>query len=431
VCGAVVTLCVDAAVEWWCTGLATVTRVSRELNNVVVVGASLAGLRAVETLRQEGFDGAITVIGDEPRAPYDRPPLSKKVLAGEWGPERIQLRSPEVFAEIRADWRLGVTATGLDLDARTVALADGSSVAFDGLVIATGSRCRRLDDQPDGVHELRTVDDSLALRDAVAGGGRKVVVIGAGFIGLEVAATANGLGNEVTVLEGAEAPLIRGLGPKMGRTVGELHEFDGITIRCGVTVDSLTADVVTLGGGEEVAADVVVVGIGVTPNTDWLDGSGLSLDDGVRCDSSLRALATEVHVFAAGDVARWAHRLFDEEIRLEHWTNAAEQGATAAANLLAVAAGEEPSPYDAVPFVWSDQASHRIQFVGRSDADDDVALVGGSVEERTMLALYGRDGVLRGALGISAPRWVMPFRGPVAERMPWADALELAAELTH
>lgn len=410
--------------------LATVTWVSGELNNVVVVGASLAGLRAVETLRQEGFEGTITVIGDEPHTPYDRPPLSKKVLAGEWEAERIQLRSPEVFDEIRADWRLGVAVTGLDLGARTVALADGSSVAFDGLIIATGTRCRRLPGQPDGVHELRTVDDSLALRDAIAGGGRKVVVIGAGFIGLEVAATASGLGNEVTVLEGAEAPLIRGLGPEMGRIIGELHEADGITIRCGVTVDSLAADVVTLGGGEEVAADVVVVGIGVTPNTEWLDGSGLSLDNGVRCDSSLRALGTDAIVFAAGDVARWAHPLFGEEIRIEHWTNAAEQGAIAGANLLAVAADEEPSPYDAVPFVWSDQASHRIQFIGRSDAGDAVALTGGSVEEGKMLALYGRDGVLRGALGVSAPRWVMPFRAAVAERMPWVDALEFATELT-
>ncbi len=273
------------------------------LERVAVVGASLAGLRACETLRTEGFTGSITLIGEEEHLPYDRPPLSKKLLAGEWEPDRIVLRKPEAIDELGLDLRLGCRAVSLDLDGRAIHLADDSVVPFDGLVLATGSRPRRLpgQDAVPGVRELRTLGDSLALREVIADGTARLVVVGAGFIGLEVAATAHALGCTVTVLEAAEAPLIRGLGSAMGRATTSLH--DGIAIRCGVAVERLQADGVLLAGGERVPADVVVVGVGVAPTTDWLEGSGLELRDGVVCDPTL--CAGVAGVYAAGDLARW------------------------------------------------------------------------------------------------------------------------------
>jgi NADPH-dependent 2,4-dienoyl-CoA reductase/sulfur reductase-like enzyme len=396
---------------------------------VVVVGASLAGLRACETLRSEGYRGTITLIGDEDHLPYDRPPLSKKLLAGEWEPDRIVLRKPDAIDELGLDLRLGRRAVCLDVDSRSVDLADGESVPFDGLVLATGSRTRRLpgQDAVPEVYELRTLDDSLALRAMIADGTARVVVIGAGFIGLEVAATAHALGCSVTVLEAAEAPLIRGLGVEMGRATTSIHE--GIAIRCAVSVEELRADGVRLGGGEWIPADVVVVGIGVTPATDWLVGSGLELRDGVVCDPTLRAGIPGV--YAAGDLARWPNELFDEEMRVEHWTNAAEQGAVAARNLLATAAGGAPVAYAPVPFFWSDQAPHRIQFLGRGGEDDDVEIVVGSPASSRFLALFGRHGRLRGALGVNAPRLVMPYRTLLADAAAWDDALALASEQRH
>jgi len=397
------------------------------MQRVVVVGASLAGLRACETLRTEGYTGTIILIGEEEHLPYDRPPLSKKLLAGEWEPDRIALRKPEALEELGLELRLGVRATGLDLDGRAVLLADGSPVPFDGLVLATGSRTRRLpgQDAAPEVRELRTLDDSLALRELIAGGTARVVVVGAGFIGLEVAATAHSLGCSVTVLEAAEAPLIRGLGAEMGRATTSIH--DGFTIRCGVAVERLQADGIALAGGEWVPADVVVVGIGVAPATDWLDGSGLELRDGVVCDETLQAGVPGV--YAAGDLARWPNELYGVEMRLEHWTNAAEQGAAAAHNLLATAAGGEGTAYAPVPFFWSDQAPHRIQFLGHGGgADDEVEaeIVVGAPADGRFLALYGRRGRLLGALGVNAPRLVMPYRPLLATAATWDDARSLA-----
>ncbi len=402
---------------------------TRTLERIVVVGASLAGLRACETLRTEGFRGTITLIGDEPHLPYDRPPLSKKLLAGEWEPDRIVLRKPDAIDELVLDLRLGQRAAGLDLDDRAVVLADGTSVPFDGVVLATGSRTRRLpgQDAVPEIRELRTLDDSLGLRALISDGSARLVVIGAGFIGLEVAATARSLGCPVTVLEAAEAPLIRGLGVEMGRATTSIHE--GIEIRCGVTVEELRADGVRLAGGEQVPADVIVVGIGVTPATDWLDNSGLELRHGVVCDATLGA--GPPGVYAAGDLARWPNELFGEEMRLEHWTNAAEQGAAAARNLLVTAAGGTAHSYAPVPFFWSDQAPHRIQFLGHCGAMDDVEIVVGTPESGRFLALFGRQGRLRGALGVNAPRLVMPYRVLLAEGRTWAEAMALASEQRH
>jgi NADPH-dependent 2,4-dienoyl-CoA reductase/sulfur reductase-like enzyme len=414
---------------------------SWELGSVVVVGGSLAGLRACETLRQGGFTGTITVVGDEVHAPYDRPPLSKKLLAGEWEPDRIALRKPDDLASLGITWRRGVPATGLDTGDRAVHLADGSVLPFDGLVIATGASVRRLPEQPAlrGIHVLRTLDDSLALRSDIAGGTARVVVIGAGFIGLEVAATARALGCSVTVLEGAPAPLVRGLGEEMGRAVVAVHGDHGVDVRCGVAVagfasdDGISVSGVRLGDDTVVPADVVLVGIGVAPNTEWLADSGLEVRDGVVCDPTL---ATPVRgVYAAGDVARWTNTWAgpdpaDAEMRVEHWTNAAEQGAAAARNLLRAAAGEPGDEYAAVPFFWSDQHTARIQFLGRATPDDEVQVVAGSPDTRTFVALYGRGGRLRAALGVSMPKVVMPFRRLLVEKASFADGLELARTLT-
>jgi NADPH-dependent 2,4-dienoyl-CoA reductase/sulfur reductase-like enzyme len=399
------------------------------LDRVVIVGASLAGLRAAETLRQHDDVGSVVVVGDERHRPYDRPPLSKKLLSGEWGPERIQLRQPDVFDDLDVDWQLGTAATGLDLVRRVVDLADGSDVPFDSLVVATGARPRRLPghDDFDHVHELRSLDDAMVLREEIARGNRNVVVIGAGFIGLEVAATAKELGNAVVVLEGATAPLIRGLGREMGEAIAGLHRARGVDVRCDVRIDAMTPTGVRLADGSEVPADVIVVGIGVSPATEWLEGSGVALRDGVVCDEDLNVVdrdgAPVPGVFAAGDVARWPNALLGEEMRVEHWTNAAEQGAHAANNLVRAANGRPLEPYAPLPFFWSDQYDHRIQFLGHASADDEVRIVAGSIADEKFLTLYGRHGRLHGALGVNAPRWVMPTRKLFLDRATWDEAL--------
>lgn len=402
--------------------------VETTLSSVVIVGASLAGLRAAETLRNEGFTGRVTMIGAETHRPYDRPPLSKKLLSGEWEPDRIALRKPADLDGLGLEWRLGTRAEGLDTSNGRVQLANGDSVAYDGLIIATGALPRSLPGQPSwsGIHVLRTLDDSLALR-ADLDPGKRVVVIGAGFIGLEAAATARGRGCEVTVLEGAPAPMIRGLGADMGRAAALVHGDNGVVLRTSVLVDGLVESQagrvggVRLRDGEVIPADVVLVGIGVAPATDWLEGSPLSISDGVRCDAALNAGSSVglEHIYAAGDVCRWFNPLYGREMRVEHWTTASEQGAAAARNLLIEARGDEPQPYSSVPFFWSDQFTARIQFLGRAEGDENVHVVLGSPEERSFLALYEKDDVLVAALGVSRPRQLMPMRALLAERATW------------
>jgi NADPH-dependent 2,4-dienoyl-CoA reductase/sulfur reductase-like enzyme len=399
------------------------------MGNVIVVGASLAGLRAAETLRTEGFDGVVTLVGAEAHLPYDRPPLSKQLLAGTWEPERVALRQPSAWEPLGLDLRLGTRAVALELDARAVVLADGERLPFDGLVLATGAAPRRLPNQPAlaGVHVLRTLDDALALRADLSLASH-LVVIGAGFIGLEVAATARARGLAVTVVEALPAPLVRGLGARMGHALAAVHSDHGVDVRlrAGVAgfVGTDRVEGVRLDDGTTVPADVVVVGIGVQAATGWLEGSGLELRDGIVCDATLAA--GPPGVYAAGDVARIPHALLGEEVRIEHWTNAAEHGALAARNLLATAAGGTGRAYDAVPFVWSDQFDARLQILGRSGGDDDVEIVHGSVDERRFLALYGRRGRLTAALGVSVPRLVMPFRKLLAERASWDEAVAFA-----
>jgi NADPH-dependent 2,4-dienoyl-CoA reductase/sulfur reductase-like enzyme len=410
------------------------------MEHVVVVGASLAGLRACETLRAEGFTGTVTLVGAEAEVPYDRPPLSKKLLAGEWDADRIRLRKPDDIAGLDLQMHLGVRATRLDTAARTVGLSDASTLTYDGLIIATGADVRRVPGWPtpddlDGVCELRTLADAMHLRERLVDGAR-VVVVGAGFIGLEAASTARQRGCTVTVLEGAPAPLMRGLGAELGAAVASVHTRNGVDLRCGVAVAGIEGadgrvSGVRLGDGSLIPADVVLVGIGVAPATAWLEGSGLTLRDGIVCDATL---CTGVPgVYAAGDCARWPNHVFDAhddvEMRVEHWTNAAEQGAAAATNLLATARGDDAVPYSAVPFFWSDQFDSRIQFVGRAHGGDDVHVFAGSTDG-AFAALYGWQGRLRGVLGVSMPKMVMPFRALVAAGASWDEALAKAAALT-
>ena len=401
------------------------------LQTVVVVGASLAGLRATEALRRDGYDGRIVLVGAEPHLPYDRPPLSKQLLAGEWEPQDLTLRRAP-YDELEIELRLGVRATALDAGARVLTLDAGDGVpeelAFDGALLATGATPRTLPGTPDldGIFVLRTVDDALELRARLDDHPR-VVVVGAGFIGSEVAATCRGRGLQVTVLEALPAPLVRGLGETLGMVCGELHRDHGVDLRLGVGVAAIEGDGrverVRLDDGTLVEADVVVVGVGVVPVTEWLAGSGLTLDNGIVCDETLLAAPG---IVAAGDVARWPNPMFDGELmRLEHWTNAAEQGVAAARRLL-VADGDTPEVYAPVPFVWSDQYDRKIQTVGHFRGDDDLEVVHGSLEERRFVAVFGRAGRLVGALGFSMPAKVMQYRKMIEERASFADALERA-----
>lgn len=399
------------------------------MQRIVVVGASLAGLRASETLRQEGFAGEIVVVGAEAHMPYDRPPLSKKFLSGEWDADRVALRRPEVFAELDVRWMLGTSATALRADDRRLELHDGKSLAFDGLVIATGGVARRLPGQPHlrGVHVLRTLDDATALRGEIRHGSR-VVVVGAGFVGLEVAATARGMGAEVTVLEGFEAPLVRALGTEAGTAIGALHVRHGVDVHCSVSVASIDGEdrvtSVTLADGRHINADVVVVGIGVRPATDWLDQSGLVLRDGVVCDEYLSTGKTGI--YAAGDVARWPNPLFvdvESDMRIEHWTTAAEHGSHAARNLLAEIEERQRVPFAPVPFFWSDQYDARIQFLGRALPGADVDVVAGEMGSDKWCAIYSMRGRLTGVLGVSMPKLVMPARALLVTRASREDAL--------
>ena len=406
------------------------------LERCVIVGASLAGLRIAETLRQSDEVGDVVVIGAEPHRPYDRPPLSKKVLSGEWDPERAVLRPAETLDALDVTWRLGEPATGLSLDAELPAaqLAGGEVVAANAVFIATGAHPRRIADADahPNVHVLRTLDDALALRADLDTSARRVAVVGAGFIGLEVAATARRAGHDVVVIEAAEAPLMRALGAEMGAAIAGLHRVEGVEVRCGVGVDEFVEQGLVV-DGDLVEADVIVVGIGAAPTTDWLVGSGVALDDGVVCDASLRVLdpngATVPGVYAAGDVVRWDLPEFGGAVRVEHWTNAVEQGAHAAQTALAVAAGDEPTPYAPLPFFWSDQFDHRIQFLGHPGPNDQVEVVAGSVPDGKWLAVYSDGDRLTGTLGVNAPKWVMPTRRWFAEGMTRNAALAAAREL--
>ena len=395
--------------------------------SVSIVGASLAGYWAAETLRRDGFEGRISLIGDEPHAPYDRPPLSKRFLAGDLDDDRLPLTTAEKLAGLGLEMRLGCRATGLDVATRTLEV-DGVAEPYDGLLIATGARCRNLPGTAGlaGVHTLRTRDDAEAIRDALANGARRVVVVGAGFIGAEVASTAIGRGAEVTMVEALEAPFGRVLGVEMGAVMADVHRRHGVDLRTGVGVDEVLGDDrlsgVRLANGATLEADLLVVGIGVVPNTDWLEGSGLTLDDGVVCDETCLAAPD---VAAAGDVARWANPRYGEVMRVEHWDNAVQQGVHAARRLLQ--SDEEATPYAPVPWFWTDQYDRKVQLAGRPHTDDEVRVVAGSTAEHRFAAFYGRDGRFTAALGMNRPRQVMQSKGLLDAGASWDEALAFAS----
>jgi len=394
------------------------------LERIVVVGGSLAGLRAVETLRREGYAGSLVVIGDEPHRPYDRPPLSKEILAGEWEAAKTALPGSE--DDHGAEWRLGRRAEALDAEAREVVLDSGERVGFDGLIVTTGARARAIPGTPplSGIHLLRTLDDALAVRDALDRSPR-VCVVGAGFIGAEVAASCRGRGLDVTLVEALPVPLGMVLGERVGRHMEALHRDRGVDLRCGVGVvgfeGSDRVEAVRLSDGTRIAADLVVVGIGVIPNVEWLTGTGLDLTEGVACDATC---ATKLPgVFAAGDVARWENPLYGAPMRVEHWTNAVEQGIAAAENLLA---GEGAQPFASVPFFWSDQYDTKIQMAGRPLPTDDVRVVHGREGERRFVVLYGREDRLVAALGFNRARFIVGYRRAIGEGAGFAETVAAA-----
>jgi 3-phenylpropionate/trans-cinnamate dioxygenase ferredoxin reductase subunit len=399
-----------------------------KLETVVVVGASLAGLRGAEALRRLGYQGRLVLVGDEPVPPYDRPPLSKQVLRGEREPEQIRLSKPEAFDALELDLRLGTRATSLDPGARQLLLEDGERIAYDGLLIATGARARALPGAPalPGVFTLRTLPDALAIRAALAGSPR-VAVIGGGFIGAEVAASCRKLGLDVHMLEALPSPMARVLNPAIGAVCADAHRDEGVDVRLGVGVEALEGagrvERLRLSDGSRIEADVVVVGIGATPATDWLESSGLALDDGVLCDATCATRAPGV--VAAGDVARWHHAGYGERLRLEHWTNAVEMSEAAAARLLG---GDDVPPFAPVPFVWSDQYDLKIQAAGHVRPDDEMQVLHGSLSERRFVALFGRGGRLSGALAINRVRQLMGYRRMMREGASFADAVAKGRE---
>jgi NADPH-dependent 2,4-dienoyl-CoA reductase/sulfur reductase-like enzyme len=383
---------------------------------VAVVGASLAGLSAARALRNQCYDGRIVVIGDEEHLPYDRPPLSKDFLAGAASLEDIALSSPD-DADLGLEWRLGTTAVGLDHLSRSVLLRDGSEVEAAGVVLATGARARRLPGSEglDGVHALRSLDDAIALREDLAAAER-LVVIGAGFIGAEVASTARKLGLEVTVVETQPVPLAGPLGPDMGAVCAELHADHGTRLLTATGVAGLIGtervEAVELTDGTRLPADVVLVGIGATPNIEWLADSGVALGNGVLTDA--RGATNIPGVVAVGDCAATWSSSAERHVRIEHWTNALEQPATAVATLLGTA-DPAPSP---VPYFWSDQYGARIQFAGSRRETDVARVVEGSCADRSFLVLYERDGEPVAVLGMNQPRlftrWRRQLRSSVA-----------------
>ena len=402
--------------------------------SVTIVGASLAGIRCAETLRREGFAGTITLVGEEAHVPYDRPPLSKQVLSGTWELDRVVLADHDKMNELNITTRLGVRATSLDAQSRRVTLADDSTIDADAVVIATGAALRRLPgtESLPGVHGLRTWDDALGLRSALEALApeSRVVLVGAGFIGQEVATAAVAAGHKVTILEGLSVPLLPIVGEHVASLLVEMIENSGATLRTGVTVtgiegprDGALAGWVGLEGNESIPADLIVVGIGVTPSTQWLEGSGLTLENGVVTD---RHLFAGPGVVAIGDVARfhWSDAGHNELVRIEHWQMAVDHGVHAAKSLLAGPSDAET--FAAVPYFWSDQWGKKIQVLGHPGASDDVVLALPRDEEGRFLALFHQDGFITGVLGVSKPRQLMAFRGLLATGGTMDDAKDIA-----
>jgi 3-phenylpropionate/trans-cinnamate dioxygenase ferredoxin reductase component len=381
---------------------------------IVVVGASLAGLRAAQGVRASGHDGELVLIGDEAHPPYTRPPLSKELLAGNKEPEGCRFDR----ADVDATWRTGERAVALDAERRTITLASGESLEYDRLVVATGSRARTWDGpgaELGGLYTLRGIDDALRLRSALAPGIR-VAVAGAGFVGCEVAATARGIGAEVTLIDVAQHPIVP-LGELAGARCRDLHAGHGVVLRLGVAITAFTGlsslDAVVTADGRRFEATVGVVALGAVPNTDWLAESGLQLDSGggIRCDATLTALGAP-EVLCAGDVTSWPHPLAGGcDIRVEHWTNAAEQGSLAGRN--AVLDHDARKPYDSVPYFWTDQYDVKLQSAGLPELADAIHVL--EQDGERFVAVGERDGRAICAIAWNAPRRLMLYRRALAK----------------
>ncbi|MEU9399494.1 FAD-dependent oxidoreductase [Streptomyces sp. SID4985] len=402
----------------------------RREGRIVIVGASLAGLHAAETLREEGFTGALTLIGDEPYEPYDRPPLSKSVLLGKASPQHTELPRRR---DLDAEWRLGVPAAGLDLTGKRVLLADGEEVEYDRLLIATGVRARPWPKEDeaelDGVFVLRTRDDATALYDRLRAGARRVVVIGAGFAGSEVASACREMGLEVTVAERAGGPLVGALGGVIGAVAAELHQENGVDLRTHVTVTALEGDsvgrvrAVHLSDESVVEADVVVVSLGSLRNTEWLTGSGIGAGPrGIASDAGCRAfdfrgIVTD-DVFVAGDVARSPHPLFGYQfLSLEHWGNAVAQAETAAHNMICQPYDRRPHMW--MPAFWSSQFGVNIKSVGVPPMSDQLMITQGSTAERRFVGVYGYKGRIVAAVSFDNARWLEYYQRQIEQGAPF------------
>jgi len=391
-------------------------------NGIVIVGGGLAAARTAEQLRKSGYRAPVAVVSDEQHLPYDRPPLSKEVLqdAGKTLDD-VVLKPAEFYADNDIALILGSPAQSLDTAGRTVTLTDGTVLDYDELVIATGLVPKRIPSFPDlaGIRVLRSYDEALALREHAAAA-RRAVVVGAGFIGCEVAASLRKLGIDVVLVEPQPAPLATVLGEQIGELVARLHRAEGVDVRTGVGVaevrDSGTGTVagVVLSDGTELDADLVVVGIGSRPATDWLVGSGVQLDNGVVCDDVGRT--SEPHVWALGDVASWRDAA-GHQVRVEHWSNVADQARVLVPAML----GQEATSPAVVPYFWSDQYDIKIQCLGEPEAGDVVHVV--EDDGRKFLAYYERDGVLAGVVGGGMPGKVMKARAKIAAGAPIAAVL--------
>jgi len=394
-------------------------------NGIVIIGGGLAAGRTAEQVRKSQFTGPVTIVSDEAHLPYDRPPLSKDVLQDSAkGIADVVLKPADFYADSDITLRLGSAAQSLDTAARSVALADGTVLGYDELVIATGLVPKRIPSLPDlaGIRVLRSLDDALALRHH-ATSARRAVIIGAGFIGCEVAASLRKLGVDVVLVEPQPAPLASVLGEQVGQLVARLHRAEGVDLRTGVGVAGVRGDAgavtaVELSDGTVVDADLVVIGIGSRPATDWLAGSGVDLadkDNGVLCDEV--GATSAAHVWALGDVAAWRDAT-GHQVRVEHWSNVAEQARVLVPAML----GVEIPALTVVPYFWSDQYDVKIQCLGEPEPGDVVHLV--SDDGRKFLAYYERDGVLVGVVGGGMPGKVMKARAKIAAGAPVSDVLD-------
>ena len=384
---------------------------------IVIVGGGLAAARTAEQLRRSEFSGRITIVSDETHLPYDRPPLSKEVLRKEV--DDVALKPREFYDENNIVLRLGSAATSLDTAAQAVTLADGMVLGYDELVIATGLIPRRIPAIPDleGIRVLRSFDESMALRQH-ATEAKRAVVIGAGFIGCEVAASLRSLGVDVVLVEPLPTPLAAVLGEQIGALVARLHRDEGVDVRTGVSVAEVRGqghvDSVVLSDGTELAADLVVVGIGSRPATEWLHGSDVAVDNGVICDEAGRTTAPKV--WALGDVASWRDAT-GHQARVEHWSNVADQARVVVPAML----GQDVPSAVVVPYFWSDQYDVKIQCLGEPEATDIVHLV--EDDGRKFLAYYERDGVVVGVVGGGMAGKVMKVRAKIAAAAPIAELL--------